>query len=51
MQVRTIRKHTNSHKPQRAKSPGRLYDVSEQEAERLIAAGLVEAVEDDEGQA
>ena len=48
MQVRTIRKHTNSHPPVRAKHPGRLYEVDGVEAESLIAQGIVEAVGDED---
>jgi hypothetical protein len=49
MRVRTIRKHLNSFPPQPVKNYGRVYEVSDREGANLIHAGLVEAVEDDEG--
>lgn len=45
MRVRTIRKHINRYPPQPTKNIGRQYEVSEAEAGRLIASGLVEAVD------
>lgn len=43
MRVKTLRKHINSHAPQPVKNVGRKYEVSDREAANLIAAGLVEA--------
>lgn len=42
MRVRTLRKHINAHEPTPVKNIGRKYELSEREAARLIAAGLVE---------
>ena len=41
MRVRTLRQHSNSHKPQVVKNFGRKYELPEREARNLIAAGLV----------
>lgn len=46
MKVKTIKRHGNAHEPQYVKNPGRKYEVSDREAENLIAAGLVERDED-----
>lgn len=42
MRVRTLRKHSNAYPPQLVKNVGRKYDLSDQDAQNLIAAGLVE---------
>lgn len=48
MKVRATKRHGNDHGRNRGKSfwknAGAEYDVDDDEAERLIAAGLVEAV-------
>ena len=49
MRVRTLRKHINSYGPQPTKNRGRIYEVSDRDGANLIHAGLVEAVEVDEG--
>ena len=43
MRVRTIRKHLNSYPPVAEKNPGRKYELPDDAAGTLIAAGLVEA--------
>ncbi len=47
MKVKTLRQHTNAHRPTRVKNPGRIYEVSDEEAAQLIEAGFVVAHGDD----
>lgn len=46
MLVRTIHKHGNGHGDVYEKSPGKQYELPDNEAEGLIDAGLVEKVKE-----
>lgn len=45
MEVRTLRTHKNRHGDTAVKQNGRIYELGDAEAKRLIAAGLVEDAE------
>ena len=50
MKVRTVRKHGNPFAPQYLKNPRRRYDVPQLVGRNLIAAGLVESVDEADGE-
>ena len=51
MRVRTLRQHSNPHKPQVVKNIGRKYELPDAEARNLIAQGIVAEDKPDDGEA